>query len=89
MLDLPAVLAAIRDRPEDEARWLALSQWLWDEGRDDESVAVRLVWPTLRDSVTEEGKTVDETFAEVTRHATLLGKLARQVEERRQEPPDE
>jgi hypothetical protein len=89
MGDLPAILDSIRESPDDQSRWLALSRWLSDNGRDDESVAVRLFWPTLRDSVTVEGKTVDETFAEVTRHATLLGKLARQVEENRRKPRDE
>jgi hypothetical protein len=35
MPDLPAILDAIRERPEDERRWLALASWLWDNGRDD------------------------------------------------------
>jgi hypothetical protein len=35
------------------------------------------------------GVSVDETVAKVTRHAKLLGEVARRIEERRYEPPGE
>jgi uncharacterized protein (TIGR02996 family) len=41
----PTVPDAIRERPDDGARWLALAGWLFDNGRDDEAVAVRAFWP--------------------------------------------
>ena len=41
MPDLPTLLESIGENPDDEARWLALSSWLWNNGRDDE-VDVRL-----------------------------------------------
>jgi uncharacterized protein (TIGR02996 family) len=49
--DLPQFLAAIRERPDDGPRWLALARWLTDNGRDDEAAAVRVFWPTLRDNL--------------------------------------
>jgi uncharacterized protein (TIGR02996 family) len=32
--DLPALLAAIGERPDEKGGWLALASWLWDNGRD-------------------------------------------------------
>jgi hypothetical protein len=52
MPDLPTLLQSIGEDPDDEARWRALSSWLWDHGRDDEAAAVRVFWPTLRDDLT-------------------------------------
>jgi hypothetical protein len=49
--DLVAILNAIRERPDDGDCWLALSSWLWDNGRDDKTVAARVLWPTRRDNV--------------------------------------
>ena len=88
MSDLPALWDALRENPADESRWLALSRHLRDEGRDDEAVAVRVFWPTLRDTVTT-GVSLDMTLADLTRHAKVLGDVAREIEERRQRPPDE
>jgi hypothetical protein len=85
MLDLPPILAAIREQLHHEPRWLALAGWLADEGRDDEAAAVRVHWRTLAENVAG-GVSVDETVAEVTRHAKLLGEVARRIEERRYEP---
>ena len=74
------LLDAILADAGDESRWLALSRWLWDNGRGDESAAVRVFWPSLRDNVTEVG--LDATLADLTRNATTLGRLARQVGDR-------
>jgi hypothetical protein len=51
MPDLPALLDALRERLDDEGRWLALAGWLRDNDRDDEAAVVRVFWPTLRDNV--------------------------------------
>jgi hypothetical protein len=77
--DLPAIIDAIREGPADEACWLALSSWFWDNGRDDEADAVRVFWPVLRDNV-EAGVTVEETLRQLKQHAATLGIRARRVE---------
>jgi uncharacterized protein (TIGR02996 family) len=46
MPDLPAILDAIRQQPDDERHWLAFAGWLWDNGRDDEAAVVRAFWLT-------------------------------------------
>jgi hypothetical protein len=79
MPDLPALIGAIREWPDDERRWLALSSWLWDNGRDDEAAAVRVFWPTLRDTV-NAGESVDGALRRVARNAVKLGDRARRVE---------
>jgi uncharacterized protein (TIGR02996 family) len=89
MPDLPDLLAAIRDRPGDEAGWLALSAWLWDNGRDDEAVVVRVYWPTLRDNVTVCGVSLHGTLRKVARNAARLARRAREVEARCERPPSE
>jgi uncharacterized protein (TIGR02996 family) len=81
MPDLPDLLAAIRDRPDDEARWLALAGWLRDHGRDDEAAAVRAFWPTLRDNVMVSQVSVEETLRQLAQHAKMLGRRAREVQE--------
>ena len=86
MPDLPQLLDAIRERPADESRSLALSRWLWDEGRDDESVAVRLFWPTLRDNV-PGGVPLEMTLRELARHAARLGGRVREIDGRANEYP--
>jgi uncharacterized protein (TIGR02996 family) len=65
MPDLPAILDAIRERPDDGARWLAMASWLRDNGRDDEAVAVRSSWPAPRDNAVEAGVSLDETLRKV------------------------
>jgi hypothetical protein len=77
MPDLPAILDAIRERPDDGKRWTALASWLWDNGRDDEAAAVRAFWPALRDTVVEAGVSLDETLRQVASHARTLGRRAR------------
>jgi len=46
--DLAAILNAINENPDDRDHWLALAWWLWDNGRDDEAVVIRVRWATLR-----------------------------------------
>ena len=69
MPDLPQLLAAIRDKPDDGPRWLALASWLWDNGRDngrdDEAAAVRVFWPTLRDNLAN-GVSLGDTLRQGT-----------------------
>ena len=77
---MPALLDAIRENAGDESRWLALSRRLRDNGQEDEAVAVRVFWTNLRDNVREVG--LDETLADLTRNAAILGKLARHMETR-------
>jgi hypothetical protein len=74
------LLAALRENTDDESRWLALSRWLWDNGRADGAAAGRVFWPSLRDNVAELGQ--DETLAALARDAATLGRQARRVEER-------
>ena len=80
--DLTVLLHAIRERPGDGQRWLALAAWLWDNGREDQSAAVRVIWPTLRGNVLVSGVPVHETLRQVVRRAARQGHRARQVEHR-------
>jgi uncharacterized protein (TIGR02996 family) len=82
MPDLPQLLDAIRDKPDEGPRWLALAGWLADNGRDDEAAAVRVFWPTLRHDVTVSGMSVELTLRELARHAGRLGRRAREIEGR-------
>jgi len=74
---LISILDAIRECPDDEAPWLALTEWLWDNGRDDEAVTVRVFWPTLRDNLS--CTSLAATLADVARNAKLLAKAARKI----------
>jgi uncharacterized protein (TIGR02996 family) len=76
--DLPAVLDAIRERPDDGARWLALAGWLLDNGRDDEAAAVRVYWPVLRDNLARAS--LESTLADVAGHSRLMGRRALEME---------
>jgi hypothetical protein len=78
--DLAVLLNAIRERPDDGHRWLALASWLWDNDRDDEAVAVQVFWPTLRDNVLVSGVSLHATLRNVVRHAKVLARAARKVE---------
>src|SRR4051794_12302998 len=80
MPDLPAILDAIRERPDDGARWLALARWPLDNGREDEAAAVRVFWPTMRDHVVEAEVSAEASLAEVARNAKVLCRAARQIE---------
>jgi uncharacterized protein (TIGR02996 family) len=88
MPELPQLLDAIREQPDDGPRWLALAGWLGDEGRDDEAAAVRVFWPTLRDDVLKSRVSLDRTLANLKESAAILGSAARKIEERRHEPPE-
>lgn len=79
MTDLPAILSAIREQPNDEARWLSLASWLRDNGRDDEAVTVRVFWPVIRDEV-QDGRSVEDALELVRRNARMLGRQAREFE---------
>jgi uncharacterized protein (TIGR02996 family) len=88
MLELPAILDVLRERPDDEVRWLALAGWLADSGREDEAAAVRVFWPTLRDNVAS-GVSVEMTLRELARCAARLGRRAREIQGLADEhPPD-
>jgi hypothetical protein len=89
MPELPAILDAIRETPDDGPRWPALASWLWDNGRDDEAIAARVYWPVLRDEVLEGGVSVEDALADVERHAKILGAAGREVERRASEGPDD
>jgi hypothetical protein len=78
--DVAVILNAIRERPDDYHRRPALASWLWDNDRDDEAVAIRVIWPDLRDNVLVEGNSVYATLRYVARHARVLGQKARQLE---------
>jgi hypothetical protein len=43
-------------------------------------------WPVLRDDVIHAGASLGATLDDLARHASLLGSMARQIEERRQRP---
>jgi uncharacterized protein (TIGR02996 family) len=85
--DLAEILEAIRERPDDRNRWLALASWLWDNGRDDEALVVRVLWPTLRDNVADTS--LKATLSEVKRNAKRLAKLARKIEAQADDTPRE
>jgi hypothetical protein len=87
--DLTVLLNAIRERPDDGHRWLALSVWLWDNDRDDEAAAVQEFWPTLRDNVIVSGVSLHATLRQMARHAKVLGRRARRFERRLDEPEDD
>ena len=85
--DVEVILNAIRERPDDGHRWLALASWLWDNDRDDEAVAVQVFWPNLRDRVLIEGHSVHATLRYVARYARVFGHKAREIEGRAEETP--
>jgi uncharacterized protein (TIGR02996 family) len=85
--DVVVILNAIRKRPDDGKRWLALASWLWDNGRDDEAATVRALWPTLRDNMAYVS--LEATLYDVARHAKLLAKIARKMDRRADDTPPE
>ena len=78
MPDWLTQIDAIAARPDDGPRWLALSSWLWDNDRDDESDAVRVFWPVLRDNV-QAGVAVTEALYQLERQAAALGLYAQHL----------
>jgi uncharacterized protein (TIGR02996 family) len=87
MPDLPAILDAIRAKPDDGSRWLTLAAWLLGNGRDDEAVVIRAFWPTLRDNLS--ATTIEATLDDVARNAGLLSTVAREVGRRASEGRDD
>jgi hypothetical protein len=84
--DLPAVLLnEILSDPDGGEHWHALADWLWLHGRGDESDAVRLLWPALRDNLV--CATLDQTLADLARNADVLAAVAREIEEQAEETP--
>jgi hypothetical protein len=83
--NLAEILNSVRERPDDGRRWFDLASWLWDNGRDDEAVAVRVLWPTLRDNLAHVS--LEATLAEVVRNAKRFAKLARNIEGRVDDTP--
>src|SRR5206468_10472908 len=71
----------------DGAPWQALAQWYADNGREDEALAVRVFWPTLRDNLTFAS--LEATLADAVRNSKMLAELAREVERRAREEPAE
>jgi len=79
---LTIILDAIADAPDDPDRWFALASWLWDNGRAAaEAVAVRVLWPMLRDDLRFA------TLADVARNAKVLAAVARTVERQADDTP--
>jgi len=79
MADLPDILAALEDGPDHGSRWLALSSWLWERGREDEAAAVRIFWPSLWE-VVAGGTSLRQALRTVARNAPRLGRKARAIE---------
>jgi hypothetical protein len=87
--DVLVILNAIRERPDDGHRWLALASWLWDNDRDDEAAAVQVFWPNLRHNVKRSGVSVHATLRVVARRARLFGQQARAVERQADGTPND
>ena len=89
MDDLPTLLQSVRENPADKAGWLALSFRMWSDGREDEAAVLRVLWATLRDHMTRDGWSLEATLADVAEHAKVLSAVAREVERREKEGPDD
>jgi hypothetical protein len=85
MPDLPALLCAIAANPDDGRCWRGLARWYSDNGQENEAVAVRVLWPTLRDNLA--CATLEATLGDMARNANLLAEVAREVERRAREEP--
>lgn len=81
MDSIGTILDSIHERPDDPAQWQAYAYWLAANGRDDESDAVRVYWPTLVENIAS-GVSVEDTLKQLTAYAKVLGKRAREIEER-------
>ncbi len=73
-----AILRALRDRPDDGAAWARFTDWLVDNGHDDEADAVRAFWPAIADSL-YMGMPLMRAMSLLGRHAAGLSKLARRL----------
>jgi hypothetical protein len=77
--DLPApLLRAIADDPDEAEHWHALADWLFVHARDNEAVAVRGLWRTLRENLA--CASLETTLADVARNSAALAAIARQGE---------
>jgi hypothetical protein len=83
--DLAVLLDVVRANPNDRRGWLKLASWLWDNGRDDEALVVRVLWRGLRDNVADSS--LKATLAEVKRSARRLVIWARKIEARADDTP--
>jgi len=85
-LDLPVpILRAIGDNPNVPQHWHELADWLAAQAHDDEAVAVRTLWPTLRENLAVVS--LEETLADVAKNAALLAKIARKMPRHDDETP--
>ena len=83
--DLAAILNAIDNEPDEAEHWLALADWLFVHARDDEAVAVRALWPTLRENLAVVS--LEGTLADVAKNAAVLATIAREKERQENETP--
>jgi hypothetical protein len=60
----PDLRAALRADLDDELLWLNVARWFRDHGRDDETAAVSVFWPTLPDSLAVR-RSIDLVLADV------------------------
>jgi len=78
MHDLPTLTEAIAQNPDDRGRWLALAAWFAAHGRRDEAIAVRVLWPTFRDSL--GSLTLSAILRSLAESTAVFGSIARQLE---------
>lgn len=83
--DLAVILNAIRAGPDEAEHRFALADWLFLHARDDEAVAVRTLWPTLRENLAVVS--LEDTLADVAKHAAVLATIARDKERQENETP--
>jgi hypothetical protein len=83
--ELHAILDTIKADPDDAHHWISLVCWLSEQGKNDESNAVRVLWPMLRDNL--RFARLEATLADVARNAKVLAALARKTERHDDETP--
>src|SRR3954467_13214213 len=72
------ILRAVRERPDDERAWAAMTGWLRHNGHEDEAEAVGAFWPAIPDSLSL-GMPLSRVMALLGRHAVGLAKLSRRL----------
>jgi hypothetical protein len=75
---LSPILRAVRERPDDERAWAALTCWLRHNGHEDEAEAVGAFWPAIADSL-NLGMPLGRAMELLSRNAAGLAKLARRL----------
>jgi hypothetical protein len=83
--DLNGILNRISEDPNDAHHWISLVCWLSEQGKNDESNAVRVLWPMLRDNL--RFATLEATLVDVARNAKVLAAIARKVERQADDTP--